>query len=178
MFDAYGQVATPSRIDAYLEVVGNVPMPALREGVRDAMRESKDFPPGPGTIRRCALASAGMRPGDPMEMPRDAGPRIGAGDPVPALISGIERRVARDYATVFQRASQIRTELKLPDTLDARLWSLGRAEVDTDYHEPPYACQCVDGNGNRKPCGPAFAASLDRTRREAGERLRAAGYLR
>lgn len=57
MFDAYQQVATPSRIDTYLDVIGaHIPAEAVCEGIRDAMRECEHFPPGPGPIRRAALA--------------------------------------------------------------------------------------------------------------------------
>jgi hypothetical protein len=173
MFDAYGQVATPSRIDAYLEVVGGVPVAALREGMRDAMREAQDFPPGPGTVRRCSLAIAGMRPGDPMETPRELGFRLGAGaQPMGALMSGLEARIERNYAKVIQRAKELRDERKLPATIGSRLWSLGEAERELGFREGPYACQCWP---NR--CGPEHEIGLAKQRADAEQRLRAAGYL-
>lgn len=173
MFDAYGQVPSPSRIDIYLEVVGNLPIASFTEGIRDAMRESTDFPPGPGTVRRCVLASANMRPGDPPlpELPHEAGPRIGAGDSLPALVSGLERRVERNYANVIRRAAEIRVERKLSDTLDARLWSLGQAESETGYREGQYDCRCVDRQGRCRKCGPNFEASIAQQRANAGRRL-------
>jgi hypothetical protein len=84
--------------------------------------------------------------------------------------------VSRDYATVITRARELRSGRKLPDTLDARLWSLGEAEREVGYREAPYACQCVDHLGRRKPCGPGFEASLALIRREAARKLQAAGY--
>lgn len=61
MFDSYGQVASPSRIDSYLEVIGDhFSIEMLRAGIVDAMRDAADFPPGPGTVFR-ACRSAVIR---------------------------------------------------------------------------------------------------------------------
>ena len=70
MFDAYGQAPSPSRIDVYLDVIGNYQGEPLREGIRDAMREAGDFPPGPGTVRRCAIAAFRTARPDPVPSPR------------------------------------------------------------------------------------------------------------
>lgn len=165
MFDSFGIEPTPSRIDMYLDTIGeHVPSEAFRLGLRDAMREAGDFPPGPGTVRRHCLANAGMRPGDPLETPRENGPRVGAGaQPVGQLLSGIESRVSRNYARVVARAREIRTERALPDTLDARLYSLGVAESELHFIDP-----VQDAEHERK---------LAETRTAVEGRLRAAGFL-
>lgn len=164
MFDAYGQTPTPSRIDSYLEVVGGLPLDALAEGMRDAMREAGEYPPGPGTVRRHALAVGRMRPGDPVETPRDtSAPRIGPGDaPLGALFDGFERRVERSYRRVIERAREIVRERRLPVNLDSRLWSLGEAEAELNFIESP--CRCDPR------CGPSFWLSLAAQRRAAGIR--------
>lgn len=173
MFDAYQQSATPSRIDTYLDVIGDLPVRVIEEAIREAMRTADGFPPGPGTIRRQALAIAGMRPGDPVEMPRDVGPRIGPGAaPAGSLLSGIEARVERNYARVIARSREIRSERKLPDSLDARLYSLGVAESELHYADSPYACRCAP----RCDMG-ALDRSLAEQRENAEARLRRAGYL-
>jgi hypothetical protein len=174
MFASYGQSPTPERVALYAETVGNLPMSAVETGIRDAMREVGEFPPGPGTVRRCALAAARMRPGDPVELPREGGFRLGAGaQPVGALLSGLERRVAPNYRNVIDRARELRHEHHLPPTLDARLWSLGEAERELGYREPPHSCNCYPTR-----CGRQLEASLERVRAEAGERLRLARHLR
>lgn len=164
MFDAYGQTPTPSRVDAYLEVVGGVPLEALEPAIRDAMREAGDYPPGPGTIRRHALATAQMRPGDPE--PHHAGdtfPRIGPGDaPIGALFSGLERRVERNYQRVIARAREIVRERRLPASLDARIWSLGEAERELGWIDTPCACW--------PRCGPELDRRLEVQRHAAGVR--------
>jgi len=73
MFDAYGQTANPSRIDSYLDVIGEFPLWALQHGIREAMREAGDFPPGPGTVRRCCKVEArAIHPTEPYS-PREPG---------------------------------------------------------------------------------------------------------
>jgi hypothetical protein len=58
MFDSYGQVASPSRIDSYLEVIGDhFSIEILRAGIVDAMRDAADFPPGPGNVFRACRAA-------------------------------------------------------------------------------------------------------------------------
>lgn len=166
MFDSYGQVATPSRIDSYLDVIGNVPLDALEGGLRDAMREVGDYPPGPGTVRRHALAVGRLRPGDPVELPPEIEhPRIGPGDaPIGALFSGLERRVERSYQRVIARAREIAAERRLPWTLDVRIWALGEAERDLHFVESS-PCRCVT------PCDKrSLERSLAEQRRLAGLR--------
>lgn len=71
MFDSYGQVASPSRIDSYMEVIGDhFSTDALRVGIADAMREAADFPPGPGTVYRAvrAVAAQGVRDDAPIAL--------------------------------------------------------------------------------------------------------------
>jgi len=158
MFASYGLTATPERCALYAETVGEFTAEQLRAGIRDAMREVREFPPGPGTVRRCVLAVARMRPGDPVEMPLDLGPRLGPGaSPAAALVSGLERRVCHTYAEVVARAAVIRAARRLPDTLDARLWSLGEAEVELGYVDTP-----ID---------QALERSLRAMRAECGRRL-------
>lgn len=176
MFVTYGQQATPERIAMYHETIGPNASPShLEEAIRDAMRESSDYPPGPGTIRRHLLAVARLRPGDPIEMPREVGPRIGAGAaPVGALFSGLERRVERSYQPVIARSREVRAERGLPDTLDARLYSLGVAERDVSFVDHPHAaCQC---KSVRFSCRD-LDARLYFQRSAAEARLRNAGLL-
>lgn len=175
MFDSYGQVPTPSRLDTYADVLGNMPLGALAEGIRDAMREVGDYPPGPGTIRRHALAVAKMRPGDPVELPApvDNFPRLGPGTaPVGALFSGLERRVERSYQRVMARAREIASERSLPWTLDVRLWALGEAEADLNFVESS-PCRCAT------PCSKGeLERSLTEQRRLAGLRCGAIAIAR
>lgn len=173
MFSAYGQAATPERIAIYAETIGDAAPHHLAEALRDAMREVGDYPPGPGTIRRHILAIRRERPGDPMPIapPPDA-PRIGPGTaPAGALFSGLEGRVERSYQRVIERARAIRAELALPDTLDARLYSLGAAEAELHYVEPRGSCRCFPR------CGEDFERRLSAARLEAAARLRADGFL-
>lgn len=81
MFDAYGQSPTPSRLETYCDVIGeHLPTSAVLVGIRDAMREAGDYPPGPGSVRKAALAAARLRAGDPpppIDLPQEAGRRDG-----------------------------------------------------------------------------------------------------
>lgn len=164
MFSAYGQQPTPERIALYVETVGDFAGPVLLEALRDAMREAGEYPPGPGTVRRHALAVAKLRPGDPVEHPPgDPFPRLGPGAaPLGELFSGLERRVERNYQRVIARAREIVRERRLPASLDARLWSLGEAERELNFADTP--CRCFP------PCGPEFRVSLANQRRLAGIR--------
>ena len=165
MFSAYGQQPTPERIALYVETVGDFAAPVLLEALRDAMREAGEYPPGPGTVRRHALAVAKLRPGDPVELPAgDHFPRLGPGKaPLGALFDGLEGRVERNYRRVIERAREIVRERKLPASLDARLWSLGEAERELKFVESP--CRCEP-----RRCGPEFWVSLANQRRLAGIR--------
>lgn len=163
MFDSYGQTPTGSRIASYIEVVGHLPIEALREGIRDAQREVGDYPPGPGTIRRHTLAVARMRPGDPSPLfaAPNTTPRLGSGS-VGDVMAGLEGRVERNYRRVIERAKEIQRERRLPASLDSRLWSLGEAERELDFREAACACQ--------PRCRADFWASLEEQRRQAGVR--------
>jgi hypothetical protein len=168
MFAVYGQQATAERIALYADTVGeHFAVPVLLDGIRDAMREAGDFPPGPGTVRRCVLAAAKMRPGDPVQLPepRDNTPRLGPGaQPTGALFSRMERRVERSYQRVIERAKEIVAERKLPITLDSRLWSLGEAERELNFIESS-PCRCST------PCSrKQLDVSLERVRHAAGVR--------
>lgn len=175
MFVTYGQEPKPERVAMYVETLGPCSASHLGEAIRDAMRETPgNFAPGPGTVMQHLRAIRRTRAGDPQlpETPRDTGPRLGAGDPTPALFSGIEARVERNYANVIRRAAEIRAQHALPETLDARLWSLGKAEIELGWRDQPYACRC------NPPCGTRLDRDLKQQRDESERRLREAGYLR
>ena len=89
------------------------------------------------------------------------------------MIEAFEGRVEHSYQRVVARARELRQSLALPDTLDARLYTLGRAESELHYVEPPGACQCWP-RCNREE----HERKLSATRRAAESRLRIAGFLR
>lgn len=65
--DCYpGQPWTPSRIAEYLALLPPATtVGELREGRRDAMRESGDFPPGPGSVAKAVSALRRRREEEP-----------------------------------------------------------------------------------------------------------------
>jgi hypothetical protein len=135
MFEAYGQTPTPSRIEMYLETIPPCSLSQFTEGIRDAMREAQDFPPGPGTITRCVRAVARTRPGDPTGDWSLAGPRaeraLPAGRPVAQILAGAAARTP-SMARVFARAREIRAAGLVPPDLWGRFASEVMAELEID----------------------------------------------
>lgn len=135
MFDAYGQTPTTSRLEMYDETIPPCSPSQLAEGIRDAMREAQDFPPGPGTLTRCVRAVARTRPGDPTGDWRFAGQRnertIPAAQSAGALLAGAAARTP-GMARIFARAREIRAAGVVPPDLWGRFASEVIAELEFD----------------------------------------------
>ena len=134
MFDAYGQTPTTSRLEMYDEVIPPCSPSQLAEGIRDAMRDSQDYPPGPGTMTRCVRAVARARPGDPAGW-QFAGQRqerqVASGQAAAALMSGLARRTP-SMTEVFKRAREIRAAGLVPPDIWGRFASEVMAELEMD----------------------------------------------
>lgn len=61
MFEAFGIEASGSRLDLYLEVLGDPAPDVLHDAVVRALREGGDFPPAPGVLHQHVLAIARLR---------------------------------------------------------------------------------------------------------------------
>jgi hypothetical protein len=89
MITTYGQEATEDRLRGYLEVVAEIPVPSLARAIKSAMRNARDYPPGPGEI----VAAWDWQAAHPAPSAEriDPGRRIGPGEMRAQLGSGIDR---------------------------------------------------------------------------------------
>lgn len=108
MFDAYGQEATASRIAFYEEAIGEVEPALLEEAVKKAALESKNFPPGPGTIAK-HLRETVYTPHGYTERPRslEDGER-GQLYELPTALSELEKRAGPPLRKLLEKAQEIR----------------------------------------------------------------------
>ena len=133
MFGAYNQPCSPERLAMYVEVIGEPDPAALREAIRDAMRESGDFAPGPGTVKRHLAAVTRTRPGDPQQT-YPVAPRVGqiaAGAITGALVANAAARTPGMQA-IFKRAREIRAAGLVPPDLWGRFASEVMAELEAN----------------------------------------------
>lgn len=138
MFAAYNQPCSPERLAMYVEVIGSPDPSALREAIRDAMAESGEFAPGPGTVKRHLRAVTRTRPGDPESPPggrqSDGQRGLPAGQAIGRIMAGAARRT-QGMVPVFRRAREIRAAGLVPPDLWGRFASEVMAELELD----PYA---------------------------------------